>query len=235
MGKMFDTKELVLGALRQVLGKNMPVVQKISEELKAEFFPELKGPVYKIVDQLRSTWLGRAEGSWHRDSGELVKTIVKIQKSVLDDEETLRRIIAHELVHCWQYQEVPWREIRGDDGHGKFFQEHATIINQKLGQDFVTKTSDDRSVISQTRAYYLLIRPWRGGFAANSFMRPTSRNKEQIAKIIREHEGHVVKIKDMAFVDAATLSSRKISVYKDEKLAKLKELYEGANDDDKFL
>jgi len=79
----------------------------IAKELAHEFFPDLRIPGIKIVDRLRSTWLGRCETKWNRQTGERLLTTILIQKSIMDDETTLKRILAHELVHAWENQVTP--------------------------------------------------------------------------------------------------------------------------------
>jgi len=91
-------------------------------------------------------------------------------------------------------------------------------------------------VVKETRPYYLVIRPWKGGYAVNSFMRPTDKTKSFIKRLITEHQAHVVQTTDVRFVDSATLSGGKISVHKDQaRQEALKKLYEGSNLDSKFL
>ena len=62
-------------------------------------------------------------------------------------DETLRRVLAHEVIHCVQYVQVGTRKGGGlGSGHGRDFEEMAACLNDELGDDFVTATYDDSYV-----------------------------------------------------------------------------------------
>jgi len=235
-------------ALRIVTSSSLAEVQRIAKDLIKEFFPEVPFPRFKIVNHTNSKWYGRAEIKIHRDTFKKTPTIIKIQKSIMHDENALKAIIAHELIHHWQYETADLEEVlrRGKHwsediiGHGDRFIEMAANINAVYGKDFVTEKSDLMDVTHQTE-YFLIIRPSKskkGDFWSNMMVRPSKKQKEKLKSLIEKEEAHVVKTQDKVFVNAAPLKVRggKVATFPDpEHQARLKELYEGPNVNNKFL
>jgi len=241
-----NTKSLVLSALHRVVAKDLSEANRIIRELKREFFPDLRGPTVKIVNHTIPKWLGRAVAKWD-NSKELSLVKMEIQKSILNDEETLRRVIAHELIHCWDYQETPYDVIHSHrwSGHGEFFLKEAARLNTKLGPDYVTPKSDETYVTVQEKAYYILIQPLgetkrfgTGKLGVSKFVRATPSLKSEVTKRIVRNKAHVFVTKDQDFVGAAQLKKYgNVSVYTPQEIKdKIKEIYEeNDNVDDKFL
>lgn len=152
----------------------------IVREMMPVLKPGLPVPEIKIVNS-KTDWLGRCiwqygrrpDGStWAGDN-----TTIELQKSIISDEQTTRRIIAHELAHheddlvnrrpellrlgFHTYQMM--RKIRRD-GHGPSWQAIAARFNAKYGADFVTKTSDESYVQDSgpVRPFFVLLNRHRG-------------------------------------------------------------------------
>lgn len=90
-------------------------LQGMAEDVIHEFFPEHSSspkPIVKIVNHTRSKWLGRATKS---DSG---NTLIEIQKSVLGDDESASRVIAHEVCHHINF-------LENKSGHARDFMQKA--------------------------------------------------------------------------------------------------------------
>lgn len=120
---------------------------KVLHSLMPDVEGNLPEPQIRIADYTRSKWLGRTE--WrHGDPN----TTIVLQKAICYDEETLLRVLAHELVHHEQMLKV-WstypggkefnRRTKAEGGHGWVFKEIAERWNAKHGKDFITAKSDE--------------------------------------------------------------------------------------------
>ena len=67
-----------------------------------KFFKEYNLPIprIKIVDSMTAKWLGRDVYDPKVDKS---NTTMEIQKSILNDEKTLDRVLCHELIHHWDF------------------------------------------------------------------------------------------------------------------------------------
>jgi hypothetical protein len=151
-------------------------IDAIIREILPLLSSSLPTPTIKIVNQARASWLARCtwkigkdkeRGAWCGDNTE-----IEVQRAVLDHEQTLRRVVAHELCHHAQFMinDRPnfkrlgfegFRMLqRFDDGHGAEWREWASVLNSKFGEKFVTKTSDSEYVENRVVAkdFYLLLR-----------------------------------------------------------------------------
>lgn len=126
--------------------------------------------------------MGTDEWLWGRKGGQTWgddNTTISVQKSVLGHEETLRRIVAHELCHHEialivakpKLMELgydtykQYGNIFGPSGHGKEWREVAARFNAKYGKDFVSETSDQNMVIDeQGKEIFVLINQHAYGY-----------------------------------------------------------------------
>ncbi len=150
-------------------------IKNIISEMMGVLAAGLPHPEVKIVNQTNrmlgyDVWQRgiSADGkTWGGDN-----TTIGIQKSIVDHEESLRRIIAHELCH----HEVAlliakpklmemgfesynrYKKFLAPEGHGKEWQAVAARFNAKYGADFVTEFSD-QSIVSDapTKEYFVLL------------------------------------------------------------------------------
>jgi len=229
----------LIAALRTIIiQSNAGLINAIYKELQSQFFPELEDVTIKIANHATPKWLGRAYSTEDKN-GKLTSNVIELQKAILGNEKTLRRVLAHELIHSWEYQSVP-RKKRDKDGHGKFFLEQAAIINKKLGADFVTPLSDQDYEWEVSKPYHIVIQPHKdtGKFGVTKFVRPTSDIKEEITKRVVQQEAHVFKTKDRTFTNVMTIKKYEgYNLYKDEAIQeKLKKIYESEKPlDEKFI
>lgn len=114
-------------------------VKEIAKELLDKFFSEYDLPVpdVKLKNNLNPKWLAR-HVCFNTNRG---NSNIEVQKSILDDDRTIRRVIAHELIHHWQcFKEKDdksfnpayhraMRAIGKDTGHGESFEMWAKKIN----------------------------------------------------------------------------------------------------------
>jgi len=210
-----------------------------------KFFKEynLPMPRIKIVDRMSAAWLGR---DIYRPSIDKNNTTMEIQKSITNDEKTLDRVIAHELIHHWDFVtryghpetgQAAWdkhlelKKFRlQPDSHGKDFKEWAEKINSVMGKDYVTKESDTSYVVEVTKDYFMLVMPTRKG--ADSYgwswtLRPSPEQKAVIQTKLEEG-GKLFTSRDkrwMTGVKIKQYGGMSIPMKEDSKKA-LKELYD---------
>lgn len=145
--------------------------------------PSLPKPTMKIVNQPRAGWLGRDTWKIWIRNGEMGcgdNTEIEVQKYVLNDEDTLRRVIAHELCHhadslvngtkeierYKSFGQIGYKTfLRGQSGHGHgpTWRQYTAKYNAKYGADFVNEKSDESYKQEELpiRPYY--IRLWNQG------------------------------------------------------------------------
>ena len=123
-------------------------------------------PNVKLRSNLGSKWLGRSTWSSKNPS----TTILEIQTSILGDDRTLERVIAHEMVHhrdALAISEGDMALLRlgiKPAAHGTSFHEGAARINAVMGPDFVTEVSDQQYVQAASgKKFVVLITPHSGG------------------------------------------------------------------------
>ena len=152
-------------------------VEAAIKKLLDKFFKEynLPMPRIKIVNQITSPWLGRDSYNPKVDRN---NTTLEIQKRVTNDEKSLDRVLAHELIHHVLFLlkfahpemgEKAWQETISrrklgfrEQEHGKEFHEWAAKINAVMGKDYVTEKSDESYVTELDKEFYLLIQPLQG-------------------------------------------------------------------------
>ncbi len=117
-------------------------------------------PTVKLRSNLGAGWLGRCSWSTRAPN----TSLIELQRSILSDERTLERVIAHEMVHHRDYMEMSADTVAllrigiKPPGHGQSFLEGAQEINAVMGEDFVTVESDkEYSTSKNTKQYFLLI------------------------------------------------------------------------------
>lgn len=123
-------------------------------------------PVVKFRDNLGSTWLGRSTWSPSRPG----TTLLELQRSILGDERTLERVVAHEMIHHRDALAMSEDQIAllragiRPESHGATFREGAARVNAVMGSDFVTVTSDQEyRQAPPRRAFAVLITPLPDG------------------------------------------------------------------------
>lgn len=149
-------------------------VKNIISEMMSVLASGLPHPEAKIINQTTRA-LGQDSWLWGKKGGEVWgadNTTIEVQKRVLGHEDTLRRIIAHELCHHEvalliakpKLLEVGYEtykrygSILGPNGHGKEWKAVAERFNAKYGENFVTETSDQNMVIDeQGKEIFVLI------------------------------------------------------------------------------
>jgi hypothetical protein len=190
----------------------LPILDELADRYLGILGFQGPRPNFKIVDNLGSDWLGRTTFSTRNTE----TTIIEIQASVLDDLPTLERIVAHEIVHHWEFlARMDPRDFLlfkigiKPPSHGPSFQEGAAMINAVKGDGFVTVGSDRTYVVRKsTRPFYLLITSSRYyvsrrdserspfGYAWAARIGP--RNREKIDRVLSEG-GKLVRIADDRF------------------------------------
>lgn len=185
-------------------------VEALCKELLHKFFGDHNLPVPHIVirDHTNTKTLAR-------DIYKLgdKNTTMEVQKSVVPDDTTLRRIITHELIHHWQFlvmehgeKSIQARRIGiQTDGHGKDFLEYAEKINSVMGKDYVTVVSD-QSYKVERKEFFILIQPHPGkGYGYTIAVRPSQAQKDEIHDRVTQRNGRLFKISDPRYLSGAAV------------------------------
>lgn len=220
------------GANRHVESKarlDMAFITKSAQWYIDHFFKGMPMPEFKITNQLKANWLGRCE---YQSDWKL--PVIQLQKSILGDEQTTDRVIAHEMVHAWNYlfepahveyfnafrdketypQGVPRqvaerlkRALRAVGGHGKAFMAWADKINAVKGKDFVAESSDEKDVVADIdKEFFVLVEQTKDGrYAYNSFVKPTKNIREAIDYRQKNFGAKLFKTNDMNFLAKKSL------------------------------
>jgi len=228
-------------ALKKILASySISDIQSMAQGIINQFFPEIEMPEIRIINHTHPTYIGNTKFVQKKD--EKPTLTVELQKSILDDERTVHRTLAHELIHVWQYSNADIREkLLSSEGryeqHGKSFNLMADKINAVYGKGYITEKSDATDVISQEKEFYILIQPHKDGiFGVTKFLRPSEKQKKEIQRRLQEGKAHIFKTKEKLFTNATDLNRfGGYSIYSNEDLqARLAEMYEMPNLDNKF-
>jgi hypothetical protein len=238
-------QRLIITLKKLIASYSIPQIQRMAQGIINQFFPEVEMPDIRIVNHTFPTYVGITRFRQKNDYEPTI--VVELQKSILDDERTLHRTLAHELIHVWQYSNADIRKklLSGtkSEDHGKSFNLMADKMNAVYGENYITKTSDATDVITQEKEFYILIQPHKetnqskaNKFGVTKFTRPSKAQKAEIQKRLLEQGGHVFKTKEKLFSRSADLKPfGGYSIYKDEVQNRLSEIYSGPNQDKLFL
>lgn len=216
-------------------------VERSVRKFLDKFFKEydLPMPRIKIVNSITAHWLGRTSYTPRVDKN---NTLLEIQKSITGDEKTLDRVIAHELIHHWQFitnfvhtgNDDAWKNYQvrkkygfKEEGHGKDFHEWAAKINAVMGKDYVTEKSDMSYVSEIDKEYFILITPLTSEkFGWSWTVRPSQEQKLAIQNKIMD-KSKLFTTKDQRFLSGQRIKKYgAISVPRDkDTMEKLKNLY----------
>jgi hypothetical protein len=179
-------------------------VAAVAQRLLDRFFSEHGLPMPKLtfVNRVSARWLARCK--WFRGAQ---NTEMEIQKSALGNEKTLERVLAHELIHHWQYLRTDQYAALSmaklgfqPDGHGPEFEQYAAKINAVMGPGYVSKTSDQSYDTSEVPQFYILVQPHTGGrFGYTVTLRPSAQQKIEIADRIAAKQARLFRITDGQF------------------------------------
>ena len=169
-------------------------------------------PEFKIRNNVSAKWLGMTK--WLRGSS---NTTIEIQKSILDDEKTLARVLIHELVHHWVFMTNP-----AEHGHNGPWKVKAEELNKTLGAGYISQTSDE-SYVQKVKEYFLVIYPEDNNFVFMSTVNPSVMQKAKIAKRIATSNARIFKANDSYFAGVTSFSSTS----KPEAIEKLRTIYNG--------
>lgn len=189
-------------------------------------------PKFVIRNNLGARWLGQL--TWKRGQ----QNVMEIQQSVLSDENTLERIVAHEMAH-----HVEMMELENDQEalakmrlgikpqeHGDRWKELAKQINSHMGSDFVTKTSDQSYVQeSETKPYVLLIEEVsRGSFGYAIGVRLSPKMQKYVERHQQSYNAKLVTTTDPQWTSGPRIGDGWAMPRTPEGKAALQALYDGA-------
>ena len=186
-------------------------ITSIIQKLLDRFFGEhdLPMPKLKFVNRMSARYLARCK--WYKGAD---NTEVEIQKAVLGDEKTLTRVLAHELIHHWQYLRTDQFTALSlaklgfsPDGHGPEFDQYAAKINAVMGAGYVSKTSDQSFDTSEVPPFYILVQPHGNGqYGYSVALRPSAKQKVEIQDRILNKQARLFRSTDgRLFIGATTI------------------------------
>ena len=220
-------------------------IQAILDEMMADVEGGLPTPPLKIVNNLKSRWLGRCTWRYGEPN-----TKVEIQKSITHDEHTIRRILAHELAHhenfLRRYGPMPTyksyvQQYKLDGGgHGRYWEAIAERWNKKYGAGYITRTSDESyDVQHDEKAFFTVIWKDRSGiirFASSSNLSVQAVRKlwdmGRILGASRSDEYRLFKTSDRDFLTQVGIGDGRYTSRFDRPdiVAKAKQLFETGED-----
>lgn len=194
-------------------------------------------PEFVIVNNLGSEWLGRC--TWK--SSRLDTTLIELQRRALVNKTTLERVLAHEMVHHWEFSQLTDDQVAAirfgikPISHGRLFFEGAARLNASLGDNFVTEKSDTSYEIpANTQEFYLLIMPMstrnnRLGWAWA--VRPSAQGKGRITEECTTRDARLVMSTDERWLcgtKIARFGGMSLPPQDSEDAAELRRLYDNA-------
>ena len=193
------TKGAIRGAVAQAgVAAVGEAIEKYMAILGVSHYPR---PGIQIVDNVGHRWLGLYV-YYASDK----PSVIKIQRSILKNQRTLERIVAHEVVHHKNHvettSEARVREfalmhlrLGRNDLHGQAFLRDAEVINQAVGDEcFVTVTSDAVDTLDAClKPYTLLIVVYGSGASAHLgysiAVRPSKAQLDTIQGHLQRNDG----------------------------------------------
>jgi hypothetical protein len=180
-------------------------------------------PNFKIVNNPKSPWLGKCT----YDSKSPNTTTILVQKNILNDDKTRRRILLHELIHHVDFMQNKGKINRSHKGHGEFFKRWATKINSIEGPHFVSEKSDITYIEEADQEFFVLILPIKSrqfGYAWT--LRPNKEQKDVIQQALLQ-DGRLFKTKELRWTRGAKLGKDgRFSIPALEGQKELREIYE---------
>lgn len=181
-------------------------------------------PRFAIRDRITSRWIGLYTGG--------PEPLIQLQKRATHDEDTLARLVAHEMCHYADDMALRKRGssafFRGYGGeHGDEWQAFASKINRIMGTDYVTVFGDQ--VLVATRPFTIMIDKLEDGrFFFKMAINVTDWEAEYMVKMAR-HGARFLETTDPRWAHGKRFSSRKVSVPDSpEGQKKLRDLYRSA-------
>jgi hypothetical protein len=181
------------------------VVPVLRELLRKHWKDEdLPMPDIKLVNRARASYLARCV--WRKGG---TNTLFEVQRRIMGDPKTLRRVMAHELIHHWEFLRTDQTRALAlqslgirSDGHGPAFMQQAQRINSMEGSDYVTKDSDETYDTSTVPPFYILVQPHKGShsvFGYTTALRPSKNQKVIIADKMAKYQARLFRITDGQF------------------------------------
>jgi hypothetical protein len=164
-------------------------IPQFVNEVLGHLSPDLPTPKVQVVDRTGVSWLGRCVWKPGEDN-----TTILLQRSIVGDEETLKRILAHELCHHDEFL-TKWGPMakskalnllmRVEGDHGSYFQGLANKLNAIYGSDFVSKESDNAMVVEGTKEVLVLLRKTTTGKISWAYaVRPSAAQRTYLEELL---------------------------------------------------
>jgi hypothetical protein len=163
----------------------VPTAERIIRKYLAQFWGDenLPVPMIKLVKKMGVGWVAR--DVWRSSSPD--NTTMELNVHLLESDDQLEKVIAHELIHHWQFLRkglgAHSRQVSRLFGHGPDFRQWAAKINSVKGKDFVTEKSNEVTT-QEVPEFTVLIKEIRPGtYGWMWAKRPSAKQQEAMRQL----------------------------------------------------
>jgi hypothetical protein len=189
-------------ARRELVERVEPLVRKYMQILDVHSTPRIV-----VKDNTGSRWLGRTVFR----PKDRETTTIELQRQVFEDDRTLERVLAHEMIHHSDFMSYG-KTLRLMGGHGSSFLQKAEQINSIMGDQYVTRTSDQSYALPEetSRPFFLLIAKLTPGLHGDRYgyawaVRLTPKAGTCAQRLVERHNGVAVFSRDPRWPRGAKL------------------------------
>jgi len=159
---------------------------KIARNYLLRYWSDLPTPKFKVVKRMGVKWLGRTKWT----SKEPDNTLIELNGYSISTEEKLDQVLAHELIHHWQFMAEDYGNLSGSMfrmlAHGTSFDKWAAKINSAKGPNYVTETSNEL-VETRVPEFTVLVKQVAPGeYGWMWAKRPSAKQKGLIEKFLEK-------------------------------------------------
>lgn len=159
--------------------------ERIIQKYLNAFWKEdnLPVPEIKLVKRMGVGWVAR--DVWNRGAD---NTRMELNVHLVESDDQLEKVIAHELIHHWQFLK------EGRAGHEGSFKTWMQKINAKKGADFVTKDSNEITT-QEVPEFFVLIKEVRPGTYGWMWAKRPSKKQQATIETLKERGWKLTKSK----------------------------------------
>lgn len=159
--------------------------ERIIRKYLATFWGDdnLPVPEIKLVKRMGVGWVAR--DVWRKGQP---NTTMEINVHLVESDDQLEKVVAHELIHHWQFLK------EGRAGHEGSFKTWMQKINAKKGADFVTKDSNEITT-QEVPEFFVLIKEVKPGQYGWMWAKRPSKKQQEAIKVFQERGWKLTKSK----------------------------------------
>jgi len=200
-----------------------PAISNILKDQLNKYWPDAHLPVpeVRIASHTKLGHLAHMVASVSKDLANVhrgqtffkynIKYYMEVERAAMADEETLKRVLAHEMIHYFLYNQLTPEELynwgtsqksmsptmKWQNGHGPDFQKEMQRINTIEGREYVTLKATGEFKL-EGKEYFLLIQPLPrlNTMGWTWAVRPSEQQKMEIVKRIEKDQAKLFRSKD---------------------------------------